>query len=444
VPLRVDAGDSGRTYAVAAAVAEHLLLGDRSLVDRVGSVARSVLAKLTALAEPADPLPGPLGRHQMVGAIRRLLISANPGAGVLLMVDDAHLAQDADVDVLLQLATAGGPLGLVLSTRAPQQDSRLASGIARLERAGVLRSLVLEPLADEDARRLVARTAPVALPEALLVKVVQAAEGNPFAAIELARCAASGGAQRLTEDAANAIAERLCDVPEVARGLLDWLSLCGDTFAVETAEALAGEAGLQPPRALEALDAALAAGVLVPSGGGFRFRHGIVRQALAERVPPHRRHTMHRRIAALLCELGAAPATVARHWLDGGSPRDALTWQLAAAREALRLAAFGDILRHVGPVLECEPAHAEALRLRAEALDAMGEPGALAAYRQAAQAANADTRDDLLAKAALAQVKLGDLKARSSHPWHRRDRAPAAPPRPRKPRMSPASPRPAS
>ena len=408
LPMRVDANESGRTYAVISAVAEHLVLGDRSLLERVGAPARSVLATLTSLAEPADPQPGPLGRHQVVGAIRRLLIAAAPAAGVLLMVDDAHQAGDADVDVLLQLAAAGGPLGLVLAVRPPQPGSALASGIARLERAGVLQVLDLEPLRDEDTRRLVA--AQGSLPQSLLAQVVQAAEGNPFAAIELARCAASGGTNRLDEDSANAIAQRLCEVPDVAGELLDWLAVCGDPLAIDTAEALAAEAGLQPQQVLEALDAALATGVIVPSGSGVRFRHEIARQALARRIPPHRRRMMHRRIATVLGTLGAAPATVARHWLDAGSPREAAPWQLAAAREALRLAAFGDTLRHLAPLLELAPTHPEGLRMRAEALDAMGEPEALAAYRKAAQAAAHDMRDDLLAKAALAQVKLGDPK----------------------------------
>jgi hypothetical protein len=51
-----------------------------------------------------------------------------------------------------------------------------------------------------------------------------------------------------------------------------------------------------------------------------------------------------------------------------------------------------------------------ALRLRAEALDAMGDPAAMAAYRLAADAAGEPDSHNLLAKAALAQVKQGDPK----------------------------------
>ncbi|MDP3085808.1 MAG: hypothetical protein Q8N44_19250, partial [Rubrivivax sp.] len=256
-------------------------------------------------------------------------------------------------------------------------------------------------------RRLVARAAPAALPDALVSRIVGAAEGNPFAAIELTRCAAAGGDTRLPGNAAEALTARLCDVPDPALALLKWLALSSDELDVDTIDAFSAEAQVST---LGALDAALSVGVLVPSGMRYRFRHELVRQALIEQVAPHRRLKMHRQIAARLAELDGAPAVVARHWLDGGHPRDAMPWLLAAAREAVRLAAFSDALRHLEPVLAFQPDHAEALRLRAESLDAQGEPAALAAYRAAADAAGEPGCHDLLAKAALAQVKLGDPK----------------------------------
>jgi DNA-binding SARP family transcriptional activator len=404
---RVEAVQAARTYAVCAAVAERLILDERSVLDRIGAQARAVLALLTPQAAAASALPGPLGRHQVVGAMRRLLLGAAPAADLLLQIDDAHLADDADIDVLVQLASAGAPLCVLLATRAPAVGTALARGLARLQRSGVAQLLDIEPLDEDECRRLVAHAAPAALPEALLARIARAAEGNPFAAIELTRCAVAGAETRLPGSAAEAITARLCDVSASAMTLLKWLALAGDTFDVATVEALAAEA--QVP-SLEALDAALAAGVLVPARMHYRFRHELVRQALIEQVPPHRRLKMHRQVAVRLAELDMPPAGIARHWLEGGHLRDAVPWLLAAATEAVRLAAFSDALRHLEPVLSFQPGHAQALRLRAEALDAMGEPAALAAYHAAADAAGAPLCDDLRAKAALAQVKLGDPK----------------------------------
>jgi len=148
----------------------------------------------------------------------------------------------------------------------------------------------------------------------------------------------------------------------------------------------------------------------VLAGSRYRFRHELVRQALITRLAPHHRMKMHRQIASELAERGAAPASVARQWLEGAQPKQALPWLLSAAQEAVRLAAFSDALRHLDQLLALQPDHADALRLRAEALDARGDPAALFAYRLAAAAANESEGHNLLAKAALAQVKLGDPK----------------------------------
>lgn len=403
----IKAAAGGRPYAVAVAIVERLVLADRGLLDRIGPAARNVLAVLSPVAGPAAALSGPLGRHQVVGALRRLLVALANGSDLLLQIDDAHLADDADADVLLQLITAGPPICLLLAMRPPVAGTTLARGIARLRSAGTLQVLDVDPLNDDECRRLVLRAAPQRIDDALVNRVLRAAEGNPFAAIELTRSAAATGDGRLPASVAEAVLERLCDVPADALGLLRWLALSGDGFDITTVEALAGRAQALP---VAALDACLQAGVLVPAGVRYRFRHDLVRQALVEQMPPHRRVKLHREIADLLAQQDAAPADVAKHWLAAGKPREAGPFLLAAAREAMRLAAFSDALRHLAPLLACEAENPEALRLRAEALDAQGDPAALPAYRMAADAADEITAHDLLAKAALAQVKQGDPK----------------------------------
>lgn len=405
--LRVDAAQTGRAYAVIASITEHLVLGDRALLDRIGPAARAVLTQISPLAAPSSPLQGPLGRHQVVGALRRLLLAAAGDDALLLQIDDAHLIGDADVDVLLQLAMAGAPLCVLLATRPPAQDSALGRGVGRLQRAGVLQVFDLAPLTDEECRRLIERAADPPPTSEMVNRIVQLAQGHPFAAIELARSATTGAEHPLPASAAEAITARLCDVPASAIALLRWMALTGDECGADFVEALASQARVP---ALSTLDDALTAGVLVVAGGRYRFRHELVRQALIGQLAPHHRMKMHRQIAAELAERGAAPASVARHWLEGAQARQALPWLLAAAREAVRLAAFSDALHHLDQLLNLQPDHADALRLRAEALDARGDPAALFAYRLAATAASETESHNLLAKAALAQVKLGDPK----------------------------------
>jgi tetratricopeptide (TPR) repeat protein len=405
--VRANAAQHGRAYAAISALAERILLTDRSAAERVGTTARAVLALLTQLAGPASTLPGPLSRHQVIGAFRRLLLAMSHGENILVLVDDAHLVDDADADVLVHLASAGSPVCVVLAMREPVVASELARGLMRLAGSSVLQTLELGPLADDEMCRIIQQVAPKGLSEATVARIVSDAQGSPFAAIELARGAVTGLEQRLHRTAAGAIIARLCDVPEATLDALKWMALAGDAFDAQTAAAVLPDT---EAHAFAVLDAAMAAGILVLVGTQFRFRHELVRQALVDQIAPHRRLKIHRQAAQRLAELDASPVLIAQHWIDGGSLRESVPWLLAAAADAIRLAAFSDALRHLEPLLRFQPAHAEGLHLRAEALDAMGHPAAVAAYRLAVEAAGEPGAQNLRAKGALAQIKQGDPK----------------------------------
>jgi DNA-binding SARP family transcriptional activator/tetratricopeptide (TPR) repeat protein len=394
-----------RPYAVIAATIEQLVLEKRSVLDKMGDPARSVLAMMSPIVGPAHPLQGPLGRHQVIGAFRRALLATSDGGPVMVQVDDAHLIDEADADVLLHLAATGRPVFVVLALRPPSAQSTLARGVSRLVSGGHLAAVDLGPLPDDEAAELVAQTARRPLAAALVERIVRLAEGNPFAALELARCVDSVGDARLPTNARDAITARLCDVDANAMSLLTCLALAGDEFDTSTVVALSQGTEAQ---AFALLDLALTAGVLVVSDARYRFRHDLVRQALVEQIPPHQRLKVHRHAAVRLAQMNAPPAVIARHWLAGGSQAEAARWLLVAARDALRLAAFRDALHYLEPLLAHDREHAEALRLRAEALDALGDPAAVAAYAAAAVAAGEPSSHDLRAKGALAQIKLGD------------------------------------
>lgn len=405
--ITVDAAQPGHPYSAIAGAIEQAILRERSVLDAVGGAARSVLAMLTPLAAPAPSLQGPLSRHQVIGALRRVLLAAAKGAPALLQVDDAHLLDVADADALLHLAATGRPAHLALVMRPLPAESAFARGVSRLVAAGHLVPIDLGPLPDEDARSLVAQAAGRELGATLVERIVRRAEGNAFAAVELARCAAPHATAPLPANVSEAITARLCDVDPRVMSLLKGLALAADELDTPTVLALSADSEAQT---FALLDQALKAGTVIVSGPRYRFRHELVRQALVEQIPPHQRLKVHRDAARRLGELKAAPALVARHWLAGGSPVEATPWLLAAAREALALAAFADVLEHLKPVLAFDAQHAEALRLRAEALDALGDPAAVAAYGAAADAAGEPESHNLRAKGALAQIKLGDPK----------------------------------
>jgi DNA-binding SARP family transcriptional activator len=403
--IAVGATEAGGPYAPLASVAEQLVARDRALLDAVGSRGRAVLAELTPLAAPAAPLEGPLTRHQVIGAVRRLLLAAGDGAAVALVLDDAHLADEATIDVLQHVGSVGKtPVLAVLAYRAERAPEALSRGVARLARGGRAVEIDLGPLDRDDAAALVA--AAVQTPRAVEVidRIIDLAQGNPFLTLELAQSAVAG-VPALVATARDAIASRFLDLDEGTVEMLRRLALAGDDLDAASVVALTGASEAQ---AFALLDVALDAGVLVVSGACYRFRHELVRQALVEQLPPHRRLAIHRETARRLAGVGASPGLIARHWLDGGRPGEAVDWLLTAARRAVQLGAFADALVHLAPLLEHEPDHGEGLCLRAEALDALGDGGAPTAYAAAARVVGEPAAQEIRAKQALAQVKLGD------------------------------------
>ncbi len=403
----VVAAAGGGPYAPLAAAVDALLRQDRSLLDALPGSTRSVLAGLTPLARPARPPEQGLNRHLVIGAVHRLLTAAAAPAGALLVVDDAHLADDATVEACAQLARTRGrrPLLVVLAYRPEPVRAALAQGVAGLERAGRSVAIDLGPMAREDVEALVTTAAPGKPDDRAVTRIVETAQGNPFLALELVRAGSAGDGTAVPQSVWETVAARFLDLDDATTAMLRRLAVAGSDLDPGGVLALTG---LAEPDAFALLDAGLAAGALVVADGCYRFRHELVRRALAEGVPPHHRIAMHRDAARRLAGAGAEPALVARHWLDGGRPDEAAGWLLGAARRAARLGAFADAVRHLDVLLAHDARHPDALCLRAEALDALGDMRAPAAYGLAAEVAGEPAAQEIRSRQALAQIKRGD------------------------------------
>ena len=399
------AAEGDRPYAPIVSAIEQLVDRDRGLLEAVAAHGRSVLAELSVVAGPAARLRRPLTRHEVIGAVRRLLLAAGGGAPVALIVDDAHLADEATIDLLLHLGSLGGsPVLSVLAYRPEPSREALIRGVQRLARGGKAVEIDLGPLDHEDAAVLVAAGATTPRSPEVVDRIVDLAQGNPFLTLELARSALAG-VPALLPSARDAIASRFLDLDQDTATMLRRLALAGDALDPVSVVALTGVAEID---AFALLDRALDAGILVVAGGRYRFRHELVRQALVDQLTPHQLLAVHREMAQRLADGGAAPGLIARHWLEGGRPDEASGWLLAAARQAVGVGAFGDALVQLELLLEHESEDSDALALRAEALDAIGDSGAPAAYAAAARVAGRSAAHELRAKQGLAQIKLGD------------------------------------
>ena len=179
----------GGPYAPLVEAVEQLLGHDRTLLDTLPVPARSTLAELTPLAAPAPPHEGRLTRHMVIGAVRRLIMACRDVTGVLLVVDDAHLADDATVEAWGHLARAGSGLPFlgVLAFRPEVATASLRHTVAGLDRSGQCVGIDLGPLDDDEVAVLVHAGAPGKPDADAVARIVGTAQGNPFFALELAR-----------------------------------------------------------------------------------------------------------------------------------------------------------------------------------------------------------------------------------------------------------------
>lgn len=403
--VATSAGATDAPYAPLSAAVERLLPGHRGAVDALPERTRSVLAALAPAALVGPPLRGALTRHQVIAAVRRALWLPIEPPPTVLVLDDAHLCDAATADVLHQLLVggAGGPLLLVLAQRARSGVAVGTSVLSRLTSDTAASRVDVGPLRPDELEALVGRAGP--LPPGALDRIRAVADGSPFFALELARAASVDHPGPLPGTVREAITDRFVDLDRPTLDGLAQLAVAPGDLDLQSVVALSGR---PEDEAFALLDAGLDAGVLVVADARYRFRHELVRRALTDGLPPHRRIALHRDAARRLEVAAAAPELIARQWIDGGCPGDAVPWLLRAGRRAAGLGAFADALRQVDALLDAEPAHHEALVLRAEVLDALGDRRAPDAYAAAAAAVGDPGAHELRARQALAQLKASD------------------------------------
>jgi len=344
---------------------------------------------------------GENSHQRLFVAAAELMRVAAAGTGLLLVVDDLHEADEASLRLLhyLSRCAADERVLLVLAYREPTPPWVQEIAASLLSHGGG-HLIDLQPLTAGAAQRLLAESFPELAPDAA-EEIASAGAGLPFPMIEMARArvTGSGGISSMLPPAATRTFQRI--------------ALLGQSFSTDELLALADGS---EDEAYDQLELALGAMVVEPAEGGFRFRHALVREGLMEQLPAHERSRGHRRVAEALVTLDRPSAQVAHHYLAAGMASRAVPHVVRAVEIAGALGAFRDALALVDGVREhAGPEHlAVLLSRRGDLLMALGDPGAVEAYTEAARVTTGTQHRLVRARLARAAAVGGDLSTARS------------------------------
>ncbi|WP_052720079.1 helix-turn-helix transcriptional regulator [Actinoplanes rectilineatus] len=272
----------------------HQLL--HAAVDRVGGLPpqqRDALRSAFGIGPDVTP-----DRLLLSVAVLSLLEDIAAAAPLLLVLEDVHWMDEPTLGMLSFAARRLGPAPILLVASC---RSDLPNPFEPLR----MPELTLGRLPDDVATRLLAEVNPALGPE-LRARVLDEAEGNPLAVVELGRGLAERGPSEpaglvsrlpLPERLETSFAAQVARLPEPTRDLL-LLAAANTEPALGELAAAAGRRGL----GLDALAPAEQAGLISAVGDEIRFRHPLIRSAVYAAAGPALRTAAHRTLADSLAD----------------------------------------------------------------------------------------------------------------------------------------------
>ena len=361
------------------ALADHLDGLSDTLPDALGAADVRLLRTIfPTLSTPDDGGPPLLAaeRYRVHRAVRALLEVIAGADGLVLILDDLHWSDEGSLELLdhlLRHPPRGGVL-LALAYRPRQVGARLGQAVAAAVQRGLATVVSVGPLSYAEAGELL----PVGVGPLRHRQLYQASGGNPFHLELLARGPGIADAA-LPPGVSAALAGEFAALDGPRRQVLYAAAVAGD--AVDPG-LLAVVADRPMAAVLAALDDLAARDLIRPdgSGGGFRFRHPLLRSAAYHHAGAGWRVAAHARAATELRRRGAPAADQAVHVHASAPVGDLAAVHLlqAAAAEVMRVtpATAAHWLQAALRLLPGEPAtvaaRLELLNLRAQALGITG------------------------------------------------------------------------
>ena len=279
-------------------------------------------------------------RDELFGAF---LAELDSPALTVMVIEDVHWADEATIDLL---RFAGRRLSrmkaLVLVTYRDDElgDDPLRLLLGDLATQRATRRMGLLPLSDDAVHALAGQRD---LDTAELCRVTG---GNPFLVCE----AIEAGWPAVPPTVRDVVGARLARTNAPVRETLQAAAVIGASIDRDLlASVFDGSAAL--------LDGCLRTGLVTADATSLRFRHELIRMAVAEGIAPHRKGELHARLLAVLADAGKTdPAVLAHHAEGAGDIAAIRRYALDAARRSAALGAHREAaaqyqraLRHADP-----------------------------------------------------------------------------------------------
>jgi predicted ATPase len=283
---------------------------------------------------------------------RRLLGALGDGGRWVWVIEDAHWADSATLDLVRFVARRIGALRLllVISFRDDELPAAhpLAVTLGDLATCAAVSRIGLEPLTSQAVAVLAAGSGLNA------EQLHQLTGGNPFFVTEV--LAAGPDAltrQGLPRSISEVVCGRLARLSAKARETAYAVAVCGPRADVALLQKICPEAR---PALYECLDT----GVLIAEGDLVGFRHELARRATLAQIPDFDRTELHQRALTVLAEPPVDSNTLAAlafHADEAGDTDATVRYGIAAAERAASLGAHREAadlyrlaLRHAGAV----------------------------------------------------------------------------------------------
>lgn len=364
-------------------------------------VVRQLLESLTRVHQLDQRLtPGPADSDdwmiEICDALTQHLDAAHPS--LLLVVDDAHLADSASLAFLHFLArrSDSSAVRMMLTTRTRRAGMSI-SGSDRLLADPEMRRFTLRPLGPSSIATMLSDRLAVDLDPGVVAAAHHMTGGNTFLIACMARAideldipheqlTAADIAGLISPAVAQSVFASLATAPAGAVALLEATAVLGHDADLRVAAALAGIDGDEAGRYADLL-ADLA--ILRP-GRPLGYLHPFVRRSVYAELQPAKRAKAHAIAGQLLSALGRDVTETAAHLVEADATGDDWTASILIDAAHCHLAA-GDVDRAAAMLQRADREaptkllHADVARLRAELEGRRGDPSAIEHLERAAR-----------------------------------------------------------